>query len=110
MVRLSPTRESYYHLAWLLATCPELKFRDGKRAITLAKKACGLSHQASDPVFTIKYWEALAAAYAEDGQFDEAVRSQKKALDLSWDGGSHWTAGREQLELYKQKKPYRKTP
>jgi tetratricopeptide (TPR) repeat protein len=35
---------SYAALAWLLATCPEEKVRDGKHSIQLATKACEITH------------------------------------------------------------------
>ena len=51
--------------------------------------------------------ECLAAARAEAGQFDEAVKLQTRLLELTvntdWDVG----AARERLKLYEQKKPYR---
>ena len=53
--------------AWQLATCPESKFRDGQLALQLAKKTQDL--------------ETLAAAYAETGAFDDAVTSQKLAIE-----------------------------
>jgi hypothetical protein len=51
--------------------------------------------------------ETLAAAYAEAGQFDEAVRYQTRALDDAALKGDLRAAAKERLELYKQKKPYR---
>lgn len=63
--------------AWQLATCPDAKFRDGKLALELAQKANKkFGGAVADHV------EALAAAYAENGQLEDAVRSQKKAIEL----------------------------
>ena len=88
-------------LAWLLATCPDPGVRDGKRAVELAKEACksALGKKGNE-------LDTLAAAYAETGQFEEAVRQQEMALDdpeftkLAADGA------RKRLELYRQGKPY----
>lgn len=46
----------------------------------------------------------LSAAYAEDGQFDRALKWEKKALEYS----SYQDAvGRTRLKLYEAKKPFR---
>lgn len=91
---------AYNNLAWQLATCPEEKFRDGKKAIEYAIKACELTK------YKIGGWvDTLAAAYAEDGQFDLAVKWQTKALELPDFMDSE--SGRQRLELYQMKKPYR---
>jgi tetratricopeptide (TPR) repeat protein len=103
-IERSPTFSSPYGtLAWLLSTCSEEKFRDARRAIELATKACELNELQSGWALDI-----LAAAYAEAGQFDEAVRYQTKALE---DRGqrANWDEFRKRLELYKQKKPFRQS-
>jgi tetratricopeptide (TPR) repeat protein len=103
--------DSYTGLAWLFATCPEQKVRNGRRAIELATRACELTEWK-------KYWQlnSLAAAYAEAGQFGEAVFYQTMALELllrdepfvkMWVNPGEF---RERLKLYNQKKPYRDTP
>ena len=48
----------------------------------------------------------LAAAYAEAGDFKQAVRWQQEAIDRYLDPEDK-KQGRERLELYKQKKPFR---
>jgi tetratricopeptide (TPR) repeat protein len=85
--------------AWLLATCPEEKIRDGKRAVELAKQAVSLMKNHPG------YLDTLAAAYAEIGNFDEAVRVQEQALqDATFRKD---TTARDRLDLYKKKQPYR---
>lgn len=87
-------------LAWLQATSPDAKVRDGKKAVETAKKALKLSD-------TSRTRDTLAAAYAETGDFDRAIAEQKKALEdkaLSEDDRKTMEA---RLELYKAKKPYR---
>jgi tetratricopeptide (TPR) repeat protein len=100
-------RSKFAHgkLAWLLATCPEKQYREGKRAIQLATAVCQATDWKSG-------WElnVLAAASAEAGQFDEAVRYQTKALEDPVYRGSAGNEFRQRLDLYKQKKPYRQSP
>lgn len=87
--------------AWLLATCSQESVRDGKRAITLAKMACKTLNQKA------QYLDTLAAAYAEDGQFNEAVKWQQKAIELSDPEKGHREKAQQRLKLYDQRKPYR---
>src|SRR5207244_2050578 len=58
--------------AWILATCPDEKHRDGSKAVELASKACELS--GFDRWYCLG---TLAAAHAEAGDFEEAVAFQK---------------------------------
>jgi tetratricopeptide (TPR) repeat protein len=89
-------------LAWLLATCWEDSIRDGKKAIGLATKACELSEW-KNPDFL----DTLAAAYAEAGQFDDAVKWQKKALEHpeAFDA-AEFEQAKQRLKLYEARKPY----
>jgi tetratricopeptide (TPR) repeat protein len=93
---------AYVIRAWILAACPEPKFRDGLRAIASAKTACELT--AGQGAFS---WEALAAAYAEAGDFELAVQWQTKATAESNETGEARREQEARLELYRQKKPYR---
>jgi serine/threonine-protein kinase len=51
------------------------------------------------------YFDTLAAAYAEAGEFDEAVRWQTKAMEEVPE--SEKADFHVRLELYKAGKPYR---
>jgi tetratricopeptide (TPR) repeat protein len=100
-IRLDPTSaECLNNRAWLLATCPDPTFRDGKAAIESAKKACDLS-QWKIPA----HLDTLSAAYAEVGQFDQAVKTQKQAIGLltTAEEKAHH---RTRLKLYAAKQPY----
>jgi tetratricopeptide (TPR) repeat protein len=92
-----------FSLAFLLAACPVEKLRDGKQAMEYAKKGCDLTGWRMAGGF-----QALAAAYAENGDFKEAVTWQKKALDL-FEGfpQEERDAIRERLKSYEQGKPCR---
>jgi tetratricopeptide (TPR) repeat protein len=88
-------------LAWVLATCPDATLRDGKKAMLYAKRASKLGG-----------WRAatsniLAAAYAENGQFDEAIKEQKSALNDPEFERAYGVSARNRLRLYEQRKPYR---
>jgi tetratricopeptide (TPR) repeat protein len=101
-VRLSPQETwGYNSLAWLLATCPQAEKRDGSRAVTLAKKACALANW-KDPYSL----DTLAAACAEAGDFDQAVRWQTQAISTLAADKGFADAARERLALYRDKRPY----
>lgn len=93
-------------LAWTLATASTPGFRDGKRAVELARKACTLGNWASPD-----HIDTLAAAYAEAGDYAEAVRWQERALaDPQFPKGEDLKEARQRLALYKARKPYRHSP
>jgi len=88
-------------LAWLRATCPEAEMRNGKEAVELALKACELSEW--------KDWgiiDTLAAAYAEQGDFDRAIEYQKQVLQIG-KFANDYDKIKEHLALYEQHTPYR---
>jgi tetratricopeptide (TPR) repeat protein len=100
---------AYNYKALLLATCLDASYRDGSKAVELAKKAVELSPEA---------WNlaTLAAAYAEVGKFEDAIATQEKAIDLIEKKGEIWLGMDinsnidpyiEHLKLYKANKPRR---
>ncbi|HYD56878.1 MAG TPA: tetratricopeptide repeat protein [Burkholderiales bacterium] len=106
-VRMAP-KDAHAHnaLAWVLATAGTPGFRDGKRAVELARKANELSRW-NDPA----HLDTLAAAYAEAGNFKEAVQWQEKALaHPAFASKEDLKEGKERLALYKARKAYRKIP
>jgi tetratricopeptide (TPR) repeat protein len=88
----------------LFATCPLAQYRDGKRAVKLARQLIEAAGARKNPL----HMQLLAAAYAETGDFKHAIAWQKKALqELSaWPVGYRERA-RQQLKLYEQHTPYR---
>jgi Flp pilus assembly protein TadD len=92
-------------LAWLLATCPEDRIRDGKRALECATKACDLTGWQRP-----EFLNALAAACAETGQFEQAQKWERKALLDPALPRPDWDRGRARLKLYEESKPYREQP
>jgi len=101
--------------AWLLATCPSHDVRDGQLALSVAlpllEGSAGSSSRALDVV---------AAAYAETGDFSNAVRYAQEALSVAGEppaNPSHSTGEisrdyttedlRYRLDLYRKQTPCR---
>ena len=97
---------AYNSLAWLYATCPDEKYRNGKKAFEYAYKAFQLSEGKN-----WAYVDTLAAAYAETGDFEQAKEWEAKAIALAATDKSASDKDRQDLlsylELYKQGKPCR---
>jgi tetratricopeptide (TPR) repeat protein len=91
---------AYQSSAWLMATCPEEKYRKADLAVLAAKKAVEL-----DGSEDFTYLDTLAAAYANAGDFDKAEETITKAIKIA--PQSHRDALKKRLELYKQERPYR---
>jgi len=90
-------------LAWLLATCPQNDVRDGAKAVDLAKRACAVTNYRNPALMN-----TLAAAYAETGDFPQAVATADKALnhvDPRNEVLIQWI--RQNLERYRAGKPCR---
>ena len=69
--------------ASLLATCPDPRFRSGVSAVRDATAALGIASETNRLTTNWKrrmYLGALAAALAERGDFDAAVRTQRETL------------------------------
>ena len=94
-------------LAWVQATCPVAEMRNGAEAVKLATKACELTEW-KEPMHV----DTLAAAYAETGDFDSAVKWQKEAIRLlTKKDPAEWPAQFEaRLKLYESGKPCRESP
>ena len=93
---------AHNNLAWLLATCPDAAIRDGGQALAHAKRVVELAGDDNAGLL-----DSLSAAYAELGDFEEAVRWQRKAVQIASDEIKDDLAAR--LELYKQGQPYRES-
>jgi serine/threonine-protein kinase len=96
--------ENLNGLAWLLATSQTANLRDGAKAIEYATKACELTQWKN-----AQYIDTLAAAYAEAGDFDSAIKWQKEAINLlTKEEPAGWrTEFEDRLMLYQSHKPYR---
>jgi len=88
------------NLAWVLATSPEAKLRDGKRAVDLATKACELTKYKAAHILS-----TLAAAHAESGDFKTAVKWSEKAFELA--GNDQKEELHKELKSFQAKKAWR---
>ncbi|MBL8826543.1 MAG: tetratricopeptide repeat protein [Planctomycetaceae bacterium] len=97
---------AYQQIAWLLSTCPDAKFRDAKLALDSAKRAIEL-----DGDTDFHYLDTLAAAYAANGDFTNAVEAIKKALAGIPMGFDVFKADLEsRLKLYEKREAYVEKP
>ena len=92
------------NLSWLFATCADADLRHRSEAIRLAKLATRLTNSKRPDIL-----DTLAAAHANDGQFDEAVKIVDHALKLA--RTHNLTNLQQQLqsrrELYANGQPFR---
>lgn len=100
-IRLDPQSDkAFNNLAWLRATCPSAEMRNGKEAVELATKACELTNW--------NRWDwidTLAAAFAESGDFESAIKYEKQAMNMSSVTESNRKELQRCLSLYEQQKP-----
>jgi hypothetical protein len=91
------------NLACLLATSADPALRNGPEAVTLAEKACALTHYQNTSVLS-----TLAAAYAEAGRFDQAITTAEKACAMATEKDEHalLVGNRKMLEYYRKNRPF----
>ena len=103
-IRCEPTcGMAFARLAWLLAVGPEEKLRDGPKAVEYANKACELTGFGKPECIN-----SLAAADAEVGHFEDAVKWLNKCTEFD-----HWPEKdsdefRSRLDLYSMESPFMK--
>ena len=97
--------EAMGELAWVLATADDQRIRNGAEAVRLARRACQLAGKDRADLL-----DALAAALAEVGHFDEAAATAEKARDLARATGQSQMADRiaKRIDLYKARQPCRR--
>jgi protein O-mannosyl-transferase len=66
------------NFAWALSTAPDASLRNGARALGLAAKANQLA-DGENPILL----RTLAAAYAENGRFNDAIETAQRALQVA---------------------------
>jgi serine/threonine protein kinase/tetratricopeptide (TPR) repeat protein len=91
----SKNADEFNTLAWLIATCPDPKLRDGKKAVALAEKAVEWAPK-------WEYYNTLGAAYCCAEKWKEAVtaltqsmkrRNGTDSFDLFFLAMAHWQLG-----------------
>ncbi len=115
LVQMVPENAEVHRLlARILATCNNESVRDGQVAVREATLACELTRWADPDCL-----DTLAAAYAEAGDYDSAVKWQKKAIELLRKdvpstlkramnfGGRRGVGFEDRLAFYKGRKPTR---
>jgi 4-amino-4-deoxy-L-arabinose transferase-like glycosyltransferase len=98
-LRLAPDDPAVLNnLAWVLTAARAPELRDGNEAVRLARRAVELTGR-REPMLI----GTLAAAYAETGQFSNAVETAQAACDLAAAAGQKEVAtmNRKLLELYR---------
>ena len=94
------------NFAWLLATSPDDSVRVGEKSLKLATQAAEKTNYRESYILS-----TLAAAYAENGQFDEALAWSEKAVAMAEkDGEERLDDLKNELESYKKKEAWRETP
>ncbi len=91
--------------AWLLATSTIAEIRNGPKAVEYATKACEMTGWKNH-----LYVDTLAAAYAEMGDFEAAIKRQEEAISLLGDDETSENMRKDyenRLKLYQEGKPYR---
>lgn len=84
------------------ATSTDERYLNGERAVEAATQACELTEwKIAGSIDT------LAAAYAEAGDFDAAIKWQTKAIELGNAGPTLKCEAEQRLELYRDHKPCR---
>lgn len=90
---------AYQNAAWLMATCPNPKFRNVELAMSAAKKVIELSGERSSQTL-----DTLAAATAASGRHREAADLQQQAVQLA--SREDQPEMSQRLELYQAGKNY----
>jgi len=105
LIRVCPKNTGLLNeTAWILATSPSLALRNRAEAVDLAQRAVDLS-DGQEPAFL----DTLAAAYAETGQFAEAVQTAEKAVELATQQKKKVFADaiEARIRVYKTRAPFR---
>ena len=104
-LRLEPDRvPALKRAAWILATSPDARLRDGRQAVALAERAAALTGGGDPSVLDV-----LGAAYAETGRFPEAAATATRALTAANAQGNRQVAEaiEARIALYEKRARFR---
>jgi tetratricopeptide (TPR) repeat protein len=105
--RRSPRDDSVLNsFAWFKATCPNASVRNGAEAVQAATKGCEISKWKDGDLI-----DTLAAAYAESGDFVQAIKYQTQALAIRpFSAPDSLSQMQKRLRSYQAHKPFREEP
>lgn len=109
VVRLAPERlMGYVALAWIYAAGRDPAFIDGGKALMYARKAANIKS-------SVRTLNTLAVAQARNGQYQEAVATQRSAITMLRSAKKTiapeiLAENEERLALYQAGKPYTMPP
>lgn len=92
--------EAAENLAWILAADKDPSIRKPKEAKVLAGRLCKITNN-KNPV----YLDLLSIAQAADGNFDGAIKTIIKAIEV-YGNDPEALSAQSRLELYRQNRPY----
>jgi Flp pilus assembly protein TadD len=97
---------AYCNLVWVFATFPDDAIRRGAQAVALGERALQLSGDGEPRIYRL-----LAAAYAENGQFDKATATAERGSQLAIKQGNYDLAKalEANVDLYRKRLPLRDT-
>jgi tetratricopeptide (TPR) repeat protein len=107
-LRSSPDQPSALNLAAsLMATCPVSTVRNGKQALELAERADQLSQHRNAIIV-----DTLSSAFAELGQFEEAIKAEHQAIALATEQKNTELVKALEVHLarYSERAPLREPP
>ena len=91
---------AYQGAAWIMATCPQERFRNKDRALQAARRAIELD---GDDDF--RYLDTIAAAHAANGNYEDAQDLVNQAIDIAPED-EHVDLEKRRA-LYDSQKPFR---
>jgi tetratricopeptide (TPR) repeat protein len=100
--------DAHNNLAWILSVHPEKQFRSGEEALRIAKRLCEATRFQE-----ARFLDTLAVAYAETGQFEPAVETAKKAIEVAGQAARNDAAEvaikpiQDRLKLFENREAYR---
>lgn len=101
LIEKSPSEKLCNQVAWLMATSPDEKLRDGRRAVLYATQACELSEWKNATIV-----DTLAAACAEAGDFANAVKWEQDYLGRPGLTEEQIQSAQKRLDLFQRFLPY----
>ena len=95
---------AYCNLVWVFATFPDNAIRNGTKAVALGQRALEISGEKDPRIFRL-----LAAAYAENGQFEKAADTAQRGAQLATTQGNYALANviQSNMDLYRRSLPLR---